>query len=252
MKILLIDGEYLKKNGSANKNLGIFLIEQFGKLFYPDEIIYYTAKMDESEKEILEKSIKNLKINDRGYIQNDKSNNTSHQKAVDGYIIADLTEISLTCKNLSRLYLLAGDGDLKAGVEKVMEHLNLTVELIAFDGTISPCLKDLCHVNLITLEDGNYEIISEGIKKEEVVEEPNVDKYKGSKFKKEMIALVKIFKNENSQELLSSVIGQRAKEFNLKYRKGKLNQLLETLAENSLITLKKSKNQKDYIVSLAK
>ncbi|MBS9775811.1 MAG: NYN domain-containing protein [Fusobacterium sp.] len=242
MKLLLIDGEYLKNNGVSNNDLREFLKKEFGKLFYPDKIIYYTANMDSPEKENLETSIINLKVNNKGYLQKDKEKNISHQKAVDGYIIADLTEASLTGL-VKNVYLIAGDGDLKAGVEKIYEHKKIRVELIGYKGTISPHLEELCNVHL--LDENNEVIKKENDEKISIILNSN----KTNKF---MEHLKNMFEGEKKELLRSSDIGRMSKKYSLTYGKGELNKILKSLAEKNFITLSKIKGTTDYEISIIK
>lgn len=133
MRVLLIDGEYLRKSISLEK-LNDLIISAFGVINYPERIIYYSALVDNQQSKVLFQ-IRNMEINNKGYItQYDDGRKV--QKAVDGYIIADIIQFSSDEKN-KEISVIAGDGDLIAAFEKSYSSYSKKINLIARRNSVS-------------------------------------------------------------------------------------------------------------------
>lgn len=133
MKILFIDGEYLKKIVSIEE-LEKFLLLAFGQVEYPERIIYYSSEISEYQKKIMKK-IKNLEINNKGYLTT-YDGGKKVQKGVDGYIISDMICASIENKEID-VNIIAGDGDLIAGFEKCFTLTNKKIKLLCRKNSVA-------------------------------------------------------------------------------------------------------------------
>lgn len=112
MGVLLIDGEYYRKFYSVDRLQE--LVKKFlGTVTYPSKIIYFGAQIDNIREKL--NNVKNLEINDEGYISIHDGGRRV-QKGVDGYIVKELMLLSQD-SNVDAIYLIAGDGDLIAGID---------------------------------------------------------------------------------------------------------------------------------------
>lgn len=228
MKILLIDGEYLRKLIEL-ENLEELLRMTFGIINYPDKIIYYSAMISEEQSKILLK-IKNMEINNKGYISK-QDNGKNVQKAVDGYIIADIL-LSAMNKDITEISVIAGDGDLTAGFEKSLINFNKKINLLASKNSISDRLSS--YSNVFYLEDFYKEEIKEkNTFTKEIVLNDNINNLK------------KLWLKEQDNNWVSGTkIGQKKKLYNFTYVKGSLNKILETLEKNGLVELRPENGSK--------
>lgn len=217
MNVLYIDGEYLKKVLPDTKLIVELINESFGKIFYPDRIIYYSANTRGKERENL-LAIKNMEINNKGFLHT-KSNKTREQKGVDGYIVSDMTDASSNPK-IKEISLIAGDGDLKAGLEKIFERKKTKVRLIAAKGSVSRELTQLSKVFYIDdFLDLNSNTKSDFLN--------DVDKF----------SKVYSFLEEKYGTVTDSLIGKHAMEYKFFYKEnyGKLKKFLKLLVKEKII-----------------
>jgi uncharacterized LabA/DUF88 family protein len=231
MNILYIDGEYLKKIMPLNETLENIINKFFGILYYPDKIIYYTANISNEKRKTLEK-IKNLEINDKGYIHK-KSDNTIEQKGVDGYIVSDMTDASWD-DEIKNIILIAGDGDLKAGLEKIIERKNKKVKLIALPGTIS---RELSYFSELYHFDSPIN---------------------GSKDEGDVLKDFRIFKKmypdlkSKFGSVTDCLIGKYSKDYNFDYKiYGQLKNFMKILKDKNLISLTKVPGTPHYEITLS-
>lgn len=246
---LLIDGEYYEKHIKPKyDNLYDIVLKYFGYFAYPDEIIYYGAKICENKKEELSK-VKNIVFNEKGYIIN-KSDCSRQQKGVDGYIVSDLTDLSH--QEVGIVALISGDGDMKAGVEKLFLRKNKKVQLIGVEDSISKELLKFCDIHYI---DKDFEdIFNERkdekeenleLEKESLNENSNFDDTSFEKFKE-----LYLYLKEKENKVTMTLIGQNAKKKGFKYQKGKLRSILEKFQTQGKLALTRQKGTPDYFVEL--
>lgn len=229
-------------------NLNDIILGYFGILTYPEEIIYYSASVCENRKEELS-AVKNLKINEKGFIVN-KDSSTRQQKGVDGYIISDLTDLSY--EDTGIIALMSGDGDMKAGVEKIFVRKNKRVQIIGLENSISKELSEFCDFHYLDEDlklssDIISESITPAIPQQEKVETTDYDRETFEKIKEIIEHLRKVDKNN----VTMSAIGQNAKKFNFKYPKRKLAKILSELENAGMIKLKKKPDEQDHFVELS-
>lgn len=242
--ILLIDGGYYQNIWRVTGyQIQDILFDYFGKLFQPDKIIYFSANIftDEMKKEFAD--IKNLEFNLKGYMDNN-----SHQKAVDGYIVAELVDLSY--EDDAVITLVSGDGDMKAGVERVFKRTNRKVNILGTEGTVSKELEEFCEIYYfpklegMTVEDFTKPIT---IYFGNDIEEENEDKVEEKvnnqylKYLNETnINILKKMENSLRTTLTPILIGQKGKEFGFKYPKGKLYDLLVEIEKAGYIKIIKN------------
>lgn len=229
MGILLIDGEYLRKSIPL-ENLKDLIISAFGVINYPQKIIYYSALVDDHQSKILSQ-IKNIEINNKGYVTL-YDDGRRVQKAVDGYIIADIIEFS-SDEKYKYINVIAGDGDLIAAFEKSYSSYNKKINLIARRNSVSERL--LSYSKIFYLDEIKSDL---------------------SSINKEKIAQIELDKNENNLKRLWCVerdnddwvsgtkIGQKKKIYDFRYPKGSLNEILKSLEKRNVIELRPENGEK--------
>lgn len=213
MSALLIDGEYYRKLYGIEKLQEI--IEHFiGIVNYPNKVIYFSA-MVESIKEKLNE-IKNLEVNNEGYIST-YDNGKKVQKGVDGYIVKELILLSQN-PNIKDIYLIAGDGDLIAGIEYA-KNCGKNLKVISCKDNTSNRIEKLVDVY-------NF---SDYLKEDNDISEDNI------------FCLLKMWEKEKNESgwLSSTKIGQMKKQYNFNYSKNKLSILLAQLEEKEIIESQK-------------
>lgn len=218
MKILLIDGEYYKKLYPISKLQEI--VERFiGIVNYPSRIIYFSAKTDDSLKKKLN-NIRGLEINDKGYITT-YDNGRKVQKGVDGYIVKKLVLLSQN-PIINDIYLIAGDGDLVAGIEYAIEN-GKKLKVISCRENTSSRIKRLAHVYYF------QDHLNVGTENESV---PDA-------LSKNVMKLKKMWLENSNDEgwLSSSTIGQEKGRYSFKYKK--LKALLKQLEKEGIIEQQK-------------
>lgn len=224
MRVLLIDGEYLKHHTIMEKDLNMGLNRIFG-MFLPHKIIYYSANMSSEIIEFLKKDIPTIEINNRGWVDSNK-----HQKGTDGYINVDLVKFGLD-KDVKEIYLFAGDGDFIAGVQEYARLKKDRVNLLCWKDSTSDHLKSECIV---------YNLPSF---KEEKKIEPLSNKLLGF-----LAQLKGVFKKEQKDILNLNFIGSRLQEkgYHIKKCVGmKPLQALEMLQNHGKVKIKLNKSSVD-------
>lgn len=230
MKTLFIDGEYLKKVISI-ENLEKFLLLSFGQIEYPEKIIYYSSELSKDQQRILQQ-IKNLEINEKGYITT-YDDGRRIQKGVDGYIISDIIISSLENKEIN-IYVIAGDGDLIAAFEKSFKITNKKIKLLCIKNSMATKLSNFSKIYYI----------------EDIIDLKNVDNKnnleKDKELKENIIKLESLYKKEKDSEgwVDGSTIGRNKKKYGIIYKKGKLNDLLKSLEKIKKIILKPENGNK--------
>lgn len=228
MNILLIDGEYLRKSIPLEKLENLIKLT-FGIINYPEKIIYYSAFVDTKQTNILS-NIKNMEINNKGYItQYDDGRRV--QKAVDGYIIADIISFS-SDKNVKDISVIAGDGDLIAAFEKSVSTYNKKINLISKKHSVSE--KLISYSKVFYIDDINSDFLIE--------EETSIENI----LCENEINLKNLWEEEKNNDnwLSGSKIGQKRKLYHFKYAKGKLNNILKSLKEKNIIELRAENGNK--------
>lgn len=220
MGVLLIDGEYYRKLYSIERLQEI--IEKFiGVINYPKSIVYYSANIN-AIKETLN-AIKNLEINDKGYITPQNSGKRV-QKGVDGYIVKDLILLSQD-SSVNDIYLIAGDGDLIAGIEYAKEN-GKNIRVISCIENTAKKIEDLVEVF-------NFQDYIEDVAPErscnEILLLDNTSKLKN----------MWLEKKDDEEWLSSSAIGQERKKYHFKYTEGKLQALLNQFEKDGIIEQQK-------------
>lgn len=201
--------------------------------------------MCDSRKEELS-NIKNIEFNEKGFIVN-KDNNIRQQKGVDGYIISDLTDLSH--EEFSLIGLISGDGDMKAGVEKVYQRTGKKVHIIGLKDSISKELSDFCifHYLDTDIKSDNIEVtaapeipLNESITQSSIVDE---------NFENLKLLCEYILKKKKRRVTMSS-IGQNAKKFMFNYRNKKLFDILNEYEKKGRLKLTQVPNGPDMYVDL--
>lgn len=212
MCVLLIDGEYYRKLYSIERLQEI--IERFiGIVNYPKSIVYYSCNSDNFRQKL--SSVKNLKINDKGHIST--QNGKKVQKGVDGYIVKDLILFAQD-PNIRNIYLIAGDGDLIAGIEYAKEN-GKNLKMIS-------CKENTSQKIIEMVEVFNFENYIKNI----VVDTPSLSN--------NILNLKKMWLELKDDEgwLSSTTIGQKNKEYNFIYPKRRLKRLLSQLEKDKVIS----------------
>lgn len=244
MGMLFIDGEYLRKSIPL-EDLKNLIISAFGIINYPEKIIYYSASLDNQQRKILSQ-IKNMEINDKGYIANYKDGKKV-QKAVDGYIIVDIVEYSKN-KDIKDINVIAGDGDLLVAFERSSSN-NKKIKLIARKESVAEKLVEYSEVFYIE------DMINKSLKN---VEEKAIDCSQQENDLLNINCEEKIELNENEMNLKnlwekecdnkrwisSRKIGRKRIEYNFKYSKGNLNKILKSLEERGIIEVRPKNGRK--------
>ena len=237
MGILLIDGEYLRKSIPLEK-LNELILSAFGVINYPEKIIYYSAPIDDQQSKILSE-IKNMEINDKGYITQ-YDNGKRVQKAVDGYIIVDIIEFS-SDRRVQDINVIAGDGDLIAAFEKSYDCYNKKVNLIANKNSVSEKLLDYSKYFYI----GEIISINNSPSLEKDNENIEFDN-ENIKFNQNIINIKTLWDKHKDKEgwISGTVIGQKRRLYDVKYSKGDLKNILKSLEESKIVELKPENNKK--------
>jgi len=226
MNILLIDGEYYR-NLYDLATLKDHLIQIFGLINYPDKIIYYSAAIDKEYEETLIK-IKNLKINNEGFLSQGNRNKPV-QKGVNGYILRDIL-LSSQNSDINNIYLIAGDGDLVAGIEYALIK-NKPIQVISSikntSCRIKEVLKPFYFEELFKQETYKLDNLSEN--------EKNLKKMWES-----------LTKDKNNKWLSTTKIGQQRKIFDFKYNNSSLKEVLGPLVKRGVIVRRKEKNGPEH------
>lgn len=218
MGILLIDGEYYKKLYDIERLQEI--VEKFiGIINYPSRIIYFGAKIEDSFRKKLN-NVRNLEVNEKGYIST-YDDRRRVQKGVDGYIVKDLILLSQSSE-ISDIYLMAGDGDLIAGIEYAIEN-GKDVKVISCKETTS----------------GRIEQLAEVYHFQDYLKAEAVNEAVSNNLSENILILNKMWiKNQNNKGWLSSsTIGQERKRYNFEYKKLKV--LLNQLEKKGIIEQQK-------------
>ena len=198
-----------------------------------------------------------MRFNEKGFIVVNKDDNTRQQKGVDGYIISDLTDLSH--EDVGVIALMSGDGDMKAGVEKIFERKNKRVQIIGIKDSISKELSEFCDLHYIEDEilgfslnekpevqesDSNLDQmirIMQGNEPNELTAQEEEDL---SKIKE----IAEYIVNRKKLRVTRSGIGLNAKKFKFNYQSRKLANILNNLQKLGKLKLTKVEKAPDVYV----
>lgn len=243
-KYLLIDGEFYEKQIKEYCNLEEIIEKYFGILTKPDKIIYYGASVCDEKKKKL-KEIPNIEFNEKGYLIK-KEGKKILQKGVDGYIISDLTDMTYQ-NDIGLIVLISGDGDMKAGVEKIYERKNIKIQVIGTRDTISKEIEEFCDFHFVEdIFEKKKEKVSDEVVKDNELDENIYE----SEENFQILIQICDFLKEKKKELSMSNVGINAKKYGFKYPDRNLYTLLQKFEEQGKLTLTKIK--KDNRITIIK